>query len=383
MKRKSSRGSALYIHIPYCIKKCNYCDFVSFNYTSEKLEAYIKCLINEIEIFCNSLVYDNLNISTIYFGGGTPSLLTPQELSEIIKVIRKHFETKNVVEFTIEANPETVNLSKFIEYRAIGVNRVSLGAQSFNEQTLKILGRVHNSKRIYEAFETLRNAGFKNINLDLMFSLPGETIKETVFSLKEAIKLNPEHISYYSLMIEKGTPFFQIQNTLKLPGNEEEFFEYSKGIKLLEENGYKQYEISNFARDGFFSKHNTQYWKNLPYVGFGISAASYIQRRRTKNFSNITTYCKKVKERNLPVSSAEHLTGKEAKAEHIIINLRMTKGVDKRDYYLRFGNFVETDVGNEISNLKQQKLIKETKNYLSLTKKGMYIANVVFEKFLP
>ena len=383
MKRKSNIGIALYIHIPYCIKKCNYCDFVSFNYTSEKLEAYTKCLTKEIEIFCDSLGYDGLNISTIYFGGGTPSLLTPKELSKIIKVIKKYFETKNVTEFTIEANPETVNLSKFIEYRELGVNRVSLGAQSFNEQTLKVLGRVHNAKRIYSAFETLRKAGFKNINLDLMFSLPGETMKETMFSLKEAIKLNPEHISYYSLIIEDGTPFFKMQNTLELPDNEEEFLEYSKGIKLLKENGYKQYEISNFARDEYFSKHNIQYWKNFPYVGFGISAASYIQRKRTKNFSNIISYCKKVKEGNLPISSAEHLTGKKAKAEHIIMNLRMTKGANKRNYYLRFGNFMETDFGNEIGSLKQQKLVKESKNYLSLTKKGMYVANVVFEKFLP
>ncbi len=374
---------ALYIHIPYCIKKCNYCDFVSFKYAPHKLEAYVNCLLEEINIFCKNIGNNRLTVSTVYIGGGTPSLLTPEELKSITSTLNQCFDLNGVTEFTTEANPETITFEKFKEYEALGVNRISMGTQSFNDKTLKILGRVHDSSKIYKSFYILRKAGFKNINIDLMFALPNETISETIFSLKEAVKLNPEHISYYSLMIEENTPFFKMRDKLNLPDNNTEFLEYKRGMEILKKNGYEQYEISNFAKPGFRSKHNIQYWKNLPYIGFGVSAASYIARVRYKNLSNIAKYCSEIKKGNLPIDFREHLIGKEAKAEHIIMNLRMTDGADKKLYYTRFGNFMETDFKKTIDKLKTIKLIKENKNRLALTKKGLFVANTVFMEFLP
>ncbi len=382
MKRKSN-GIALYIHIPFCIKKCNYCDFVSFNYTKRKLKKYVECLKNEMELYINNLQLRGLSVSTLYFGGGTPSLLSPEDLYKIIKKIKEYFNLKNLEEVTIEANPETIELEKFKEYRSIGINRVSIGAQSFNDTTLKILGRVHNSKKIYEEFYVARKAGFTNVNLDLMFALPGERLKDTMFSLKKAILLNPEHISYYSLMIEEGTPFFKMQNRLSFPDNDTEFAEYEKGIELLEKNKFKQYEISNFAKIGFESKHNLQYWRNLPYLGFGVSAVSYIKRKRSKNISNIDVYCKKIENKIFPIGSIEHLVGKKAKAEYIIISLRTVKGCNKNSYYLHFGTLPESDFSDVIKKLKGNELLHEDKEYIALTKKGIFIANNVFEEFLP
>jgi oxygen-independent coproporphyrinogen-3 oxidase len=382
VKKRDSLGFSLYIHIPFCIKKCNYCDFVSFKYSHEKLKKYISYLKKEIVLY-GKLLGKQINISTIYLGGGTPSLLSGKELSEIINEIEKYFHIKNAVEFTLEVNPETVTLEKFTEYRRIGVNRISMGAQSFNDSTLKILGRIHDSKKIYKAFKMLRKANFENINLDLMFALPGESLKDTLYSLKEAVKLNPEHISYYSLMLEEGTLFFKMKDKLRFPCNDTEFVEYRDGINILKSAGYSQYEISNFAKPGFQSIHNIQYWKNLPYIGLGVSAASYITRKRYKNVSNIEVYCNKINEGVFPTSFSERLTKTKAKAEHIIMGLRMRRGFDKRLYYTRFGNFPETDFKIKIEKLKKQKLLKETKNYISLTKKGIYIANTVFEEFLP
>ncbi len=311
-------------------------------------------------------------------------MLQPEDLAEIIRAIKHNFDINEPCEFTMEVNPETVQYNKFKEFKDLGINRISLGAQSFNDKTLKILGRVHNSRQIYVAYETLRKVGFKNINLDLMFALPGENLLDTEHSLREAINLRPEHISYYSLTIEKGTEFYEKRNSLKLTDDDSDYEEYLKGIEILENSGYIHYEISNFAKPGFESKHNKIYWKNLPYIGFGISAASYLRRNRFQNTSSFKDYCDKINQNILPVSYSEHLTAKFAKAEHLILNLRLLKeGVDKNLYYTRFGTLPEFDFYETIEKLRALRLIKVEPDKILLSRKGMFIANSVFTEFLP
>ncbi len=384
MKLKRNSGIAVYIHIPFCLKKCNYCDFVSFSYKRDVLKDYISCLIREINISSEYLGIGGISVSTVYFGGGTPSLLEPKDLEKIICALDKNFKLEFLSEFTIEANPETVEYDKFKAFKALGVNRVSMGAQSFNDITLKLLGRIHSSERIYHAFEILRETGFENINLDLMFALPGEKLKDTLYSLNEAIQLSPEHISYYSLTIEKGTEFYAKQRTLNLPDENLEYEEYTKGMEILLKNEFLHYEISNFAKRGYESAHNIYYWKNLPYVGFGVSAYSYLRRKRFGNFTDIKKYCKTVYDKMLPVEYEEKLAGIRAKAEHIMLNLRLlSEGLDSRLYYKRFGTLPVSDFGNQINKLKKYGLIKESDNRIILTHHGVLLANQVFTEFLP
>lgn len=380
--RIKNRGFSLYIHIPFCLKKCNYCDFVSFPLNKREIGGYVQYLKKEIKIFVEKKNIKNISLSTVYLGGGTPSLLTVDEMENIFSSIRENFNLLKDAEITVEANPETVELNKFKAFKDLGVNRISIGAQSFNDNTLKILGRVHNAERIYKSFNYARKAGFENINIDLMFALPDESIKDLSHSLKEAISLNPEHISFYSLMIERGTAFYRERKYLNLPNNDEEAYQYQFGIDFLEKNGYKQYEISNFAKPGFECRHNITYWENLPYIGFGVAAGSYFERKRTRNVLKLYNYYKKIDRDILPVGLYEHLKGKKAKGEHIIMNLRTLKGCDKHLYYVRFGSFPETDFGKEIKFLKENKLIREDKQFIQLTQKGLFLANVVFEQFI-
>lgn len=381
MKEKA-RGISLYVHFPFCIKRCNYCDFASYVLDGEVKKRYLSTLKSEISLLCEKFFIEKVRVNTLYFGGGTPSLLNAEEMHSLIEHLKRYFIFPDSYEFTIEANPETVEYSKFKDYREIGVNRVSIGAQSFNEETLSLLGRIHTSKRIYEAFETLRIAGFKNINLDLMFGLPHEKIEDTLFSLKEALKLYPEHISYYSLMIERGTPLYAARKKYSFPSEEDSFKEYKYGISTLEGQGYKQYEISNFARDGFQCMHNIAYWRSSPYIGFGLSAGSFLKRVRWKNVLQIDKYFSRVANGELPWSFREKLKGRKEKGEFIIMGLRMNEGFLVADFYERFGVLPEMDFGGELLYLKEKKLIKIDNSSIRLTRKGLYLANQVMQLFI-
>ncbi len=349
------------------------------------MQKYMYCLKKEISITTEASGITGIQVSTLYFGGGTPSLAGPDVLKSVIDALRRNFDLNNSTEFTLEVNPETVSLPKFRKFKEIGINRISMGAQSFNDKTLKLLGRVHNAKQIYRAFDILRKAGFENVNLDLMFSLPGEKLKDLEYSLNEAISLNPEHISFYSLTIEEDTVFGRIKDRLDLPNQDEDFLQYKTGIELLESAGFEQYEISNFAKPGFKSAHNIRYWRNFSYIGFGVSAASFIRRVRFQNTSNFDSYCNAIsKDVAPPLDYKEHLVSRRAKAEHIILNLRMVKdGVDNDLYYTRFGSLPRWDFSETIEKLKKLKLIKENKKRITLTKKGVFLANNVFTEFLP
>ncbi len=325
-----------------------------------------------------------IKVRTLYFGGGTPSLLDLDALEKILSTLSKNFNLSKLEEFTLEVNPETVEYEKFKQFKAFGINRISMGVQSFNDKTLKVLGRVHTARDVYTAFEILRRVGFENINLDLMFALPDEKLSDTMYSLQEGIRLNPEHISYYSLTIEEGTKFYENRELLNLPDEDLDYNEYVKGIELLLDNGFTHYEISNFSKIGYESKHNKQYWRNLPYLGFGVSAYSYFRRKRFGNFPEIDKYCKAVKKDASPTVYEEKLTGNRAKAEHIMLNLRLLKeGVDKSLYYKRFGTLPSSDFPEQIYKLRKCGFIEEHKDKILLTKRGMLLANDVFTEFLP
>jgi len=382
VNRRNNSGISAYIHIPFCLKKCNYCDFISFNYSSQELKRYVSYLKREIDIFFSEYPESRLFLKTLYLGGGTPSLMNAELLSDLLEHLEKYFDFRTLSEFTIEANPETIEIKKFSKFKKLGVNRISMGAQSFKDKSLKILGRIHDSKKIYKSFKILRNAGFDNINLDLMFALPRETTEDVAFSLKEAIKLSPEHISFYSLTIEQETKFFKIRKDLKLPEENEQAKHYKMGVKLLESNGYKQYEISNFAKEGFQSIHNLTYWKSFPYIGFGVSAGSFMARKRQKNVASLKSYYAKIDSEKIPLGLYEHLTEKRQKSEYIMMCLRLKEGCKNRLYYDKFGEFPETNFGNEISYLSKTKLLKVNKDGFYLTSKGILIANQVMEYFI-
>ncbi len=381
MRKESSSGLSVYLHFPFCIRKCNYCDFTSFTLTTEALK-YIAYLNREIDLFFDKYPESKMPIKTIYFGGGTPSLMSPDQLYSVLNNLHQYFDFSSLVEFTLEANPETVESVKFNEYHGLGINRLSLGAQSFNDTTLNILGRVHTAKKTYEAFEIVRKQGFNNISVDLMFGLPGESYSENMRSLLETINLLPEHISYYALTIERKTQFYKKRNQLTLPSDNTSALEYTRGINALKKGGFTQYEISNFAKAGFESKHNLTYWHGLPYLGFGLGAAGFFGRKRWKNVSNLQLYFTKIENKKLPISSVEHLKGQRQKGEYIMTNLRLLKGVNKNGYYARFGVFPSQDFQKEINYLKEEHLLIENPLFLKLTKKGLLFANQAMQMFI-
>jgi oxygen-independent coproporphyrinogen-3 oxidase len=382
VNRRNNSGVSVYIHIPFCLKKCNYCDFVSFSHSIEGLTNYVSYLKKEIDIFFLKFPRAKVHLRTLYLGGGTPSLLNVKLLLEIVDHLKKYFDFSTLIEFTIEANPETIKLENFRDFKEIGVNRVSIGGQSFNDATLRKLGRLHDSEKIYKSFELLRKCNFDNINLDLMFALPGENLGNILHSLSEAVKLEPEHISFYSLTVERGTKFYRVRKSLEIPSNDDQAEQYKKGINFLQKNGYKQYEISNFAKKGYECAHNLSYWLSSAYAGFGVSAGSFISRRRRKNVVNLETYYRKIDSGKNPVGLKEHLIGKQQKGEYIIMCLRLNKGCLDTIYYDRFGVFPETDFAWEIKKLVSMKLIETSENGFRITPKGLLIANQVMEYFI-
>lgn len=382
MNRRNNSGVSVYIHIPFCLKKCNYCDFVSFGHSIEGLTNYVFYLKKEIDIFFLKFPRSKVHLRTLYLGGGTPSLLSGKLLLEIVDHLKKYFDFSTLIEFTIEANPETIKLENFRDFKEIGVNRVSIGGQSFNDATLRKLGRLHDSEKIYKSFELLRKCNFDNINLDLMFALPGENLENILYSLSEAVKLAPEHISFYSLTVERGTKFYRVRKSLEIPSNDDQAEQYKTGINFLWTNGYKQYEISNFAKKGYKCAHNLSYWLSSTYAGFGVSAGSFISRRRQKNVVNLETYYRKIDSGKTPAGLKEHLIGKKQKGEYIIMCLRLNKGCLDTMYYDRFGVFLETDFAWEIKKLVSMKLIETSENGFRLIHKRLLIANQVMEYFI-
>lgn len=376
----------IYIHIPFCMQKCLYCDFVSYINKSECVKEYINCMIKEIQ----SYDLKKYNITTIYIGGGTPSFIESDYIKEIINVIQNKLEKNDTrwedIEITIEANPGTVTLEKLNDYKTAGINRISLGLQAAQDRLLKQIGRIHNYKDFLEAYELLKRVGFNNINVDLMIGLPNQSIKDLKESLEKIIKLDPNHISVYSLIIEDGTPISKLldEEKIKLPDEEIERQMYWYVKNKLELNGYNHYEISNFSKKGKESKHNLNCWKQKQYIGIGAAAHSYFKDIRYSNTNNIEEYIKNIKENNIEKNKKieEKQTIEDKKNEFMMLGFRMIEGVDIADFKAKFVDNPLYVYREKIKKLTDEGLIEVDLNNIKLTNKGLDLANVVFEEFI-
>ena len=375
-----SNDIGIYIHIPFCKKKCFYCDFTSYCNKDDKIKPYMSALKKEIQL-------QNIKsrIDTIYIGGGTPSYIDCKYIDEIMEEIKKKNVSENA-EITIEVNPGTVTEEKLIQYKESGVNRLSIGLQSTNNKLLKQIGRIHDYDQFLETYNMVRKIGFKNINVDLMLGLPNQRIQDLKESLDIIIKLNPEHISIYSLIVEDDTPIkLQIESgKLTLPDEETERHMYWYVKNMLELNGYKHYEISNFSKPGFESKHNMNCWNQNEYIGFGISAHSYRDITRYSNTTNIDEYIKNIKSDNLAKNRIIHEIQKEhdIEKEYMLLGLRKIKGIKINDFKSKFVKNPIYVFRKELKKLSDENLIAVDANSIRLTPRGIDLANLVWEEFV-
>ncbi len=359
---------AIYIHIPFCIQKCRYCDFLSFScedITEVEIEKYIKNLVNEIRM------YPKQNYTSIYFGGGTPSFLNSIQIEAILKELNYNLET----EITLEVNPHSTDIEKLREFKKIGINRLSIGIQSFNNERLKVLGRNHNRERAIEIYKEAREVGFENISIDVIFATPNQTVGELLLDLDMIEKLKPEHISIYSLIWEEGTKFMELLKKGELTeiDNEVEGEMYEKIIFKLTSLGYKHYEISNFSKEGYESRHNSKYWKNLEYIGVGLGASGYYNNIRYKNNINFDRYYGNISNGIKPILEKEIVTSKDKLENYYILGLRLLiKGIEvSNEKYLK-----------KMEILRKDGYIKLEEGRFKLTSKGLMFANDVFVEII-
>lgn len=370
----------IYIHIPFCVRKCLYCDFVSYAKKENVVEKYIEALQKEILNWKKS--NKDVKIKTIYIGGGTPSCIDSKFITEILNLIN----IKNAEEITIEVNPGTVNKEKLYDYKNAGINRLSIGLQSTNNELLKKIGRIHNYEQFLETYKMAREVGFNNINVDLMIGLPGQTMDDLKTSLEDIINLNPEHISVYSLILEDETPLKKMieNNILKLPEEdlERQMYWYTKDF--LKINGYNHYEISNFAKQGFYSKHNLDCWEQKEYIGFGISAHSYIDRKRFGNISNLDNYIKNCIEGGFDKNRIieEEQDKKDEMKEYMILGLRKINGISIQKFENKFNENPIVLFKRELNKLFNEGLIIIDGDIIRLSNKGLDFANIVWEEFI-
>ena len=388
-----SKNVGIYVHIPFCKQKCRYCDFKSYAGKETLIEEYIKWVKYELEQVGdgNRLDYEKgldklAIIDTVYIGGGTPSFIESKYIVEIINTIKEHYTLADNLEITIETNPGTVTESKLQDYIDCGINRISIGLQSSNEILLKQLGRIHTYEEFEEAYELARKVGFRNINVDLMLGLPNQTIENLNETLNKIIEHNPEHISVYSLIVEEGTPLYNdIENqTLMLPEDETEREMYWNVKEKLEQNGYEHYEISNFAKTGFESKHNLNCWNQEEYIGIGTAAHSYTNNVRYSNVDTIEEYIRNFETENEADNLIFHeKQNKESKMkEYMILGLRKIKGVEIQEFKNKFGENPIYLYHKKLEKLVNEELIEIDGDEIKLTKKGLDFANLVWEEFV-
>lgn len=373
---------ALYVHIPFCKQKCFYCDFNSFAGKEVYIEKYIEALKKEIEN--NNHLKNEYEVSTIYIGGGTPSHIDSKYIGEILTTIYSNYNVIKDAEITIEINPGTVNKDKLQSYYNFGINRISFGLQSTNDEILKNIGRIHSYKEFIENFNLAREIGFNNISVDLIFGLPNQDLAIWNQTVEDIIKLNPEHISAYSLKVEDGTVFGKLNNEgkLALPTEEIEREMYYALKRKLKENGYNQYEISNFSKESFESKHNIAYWERQDYLGVGSNSASCIKNVRFSNEEKIEKYIELINKNESPLVYKEELDEEQIFIEKIILGLRMLKGINEKEI---LENQSEDRIKNFIKNkehLLKIGLIEEKRDIIRLTDRGLDLANQVFIKFM-
>jgi oxygen-independent coproporphyrinogen-3 oxidase len=381
----NSKELALYIHIPFCIKKCDYCDFISFPIENNHvIFDYIENLKSEIRMYSTKL-RKHYELTSIYIGGGTPTAINENYIDIIIKTVKDGFNIKENAEITIEANPGTVTRNKVEKYKKMGVNRVSLGVQTLNDELLKTLGRIHKSKDYFISHQILRKAGITNISVDLMFGLPGQTMESWEKTLHEVLKSGIEHISAYGLIIEKNTPFYQkwLDGLIDIDDlMERRMYHYL--IEALRKNGFDHYEISSFSKPGYKSMHNLVYWDEKEYIGVGLNAHSFFMKKRWGNVCVLNQYNKLIKEGQPPRDelTIEYLSEKTIKKEFMMLGFRKIEGINLKEYFQRFNTECKIDFKKELLLLMEKELIHENNNCICLKRKGLDFANQVFREFV-
>lgn len=410
---KTIKPLAIYIHIPFCVRKCAYCDFLSFPGTEEMQEQYIQKLLWKIRE--NAPAYRGYEVKTVFIGGGTPTCIPAEWIVRVMETLQACYQIAADAECTIECNPGTADAGKLTAYRKCGINRISIGCQSVHDWELKLLGRIHNREQFLDCFHTARKAGFENINVDLMSGLPGQTVADWEENLRTVVALTPEHISAYSLIIEEGTPFYgryhrqlelrekglepgeirrrlqagnragrteqAISETELLPSEDAEREMYHRAAEILAGYGYRQYELSNYAKPGRECRHNMVYWLRGDYAGFGLGAASCVNDVRWKNETDLKKYllCEQVVELQI---DREILTPEEQRSEAMFLGLRLTEGIDIAAFAQRYGQIPGKYYGQMIDRMKRENLLEETEGRLRLSARGRDLANVVMAEFV-
>ena len=404
----------LYIHMPFCVKKCEYCDFLSFPADTNTQIKYVHALLNEIRFYGEKM--SGFRVSTIYIGGGTPSWLEPELVTAVMEQIYKSFRVYEDAEISIECNPGTVTAAKLQAYRRAGINRLSIGLQSTNNTELKTLGRIHTYEQFLKTYELARNEGFTNINVDLMSGLPHQSAESFADTLQRVIRLKPEHISAYSLIIEKGTPFYEKykfdivrqeagMKTEELPTEDDTYKMLKLTQRVLAKAGYERYEISNYAKPGYACRHNVGYWTRENYLGLGLGAASLIDNVRYSNTRELYEYIEICREltflppevfapeegmdapergwfgSNLHTEAAV-VNRKAQMEEFMFLGLRMTEGISRNEFETNFGMPIEAAYVQVLPDLQAQKLIEKREGRVYLTDRGMDVANYVMAQFL-
>ena len=389
MRRKQI---GLYIHIPFCKQKCSYCDFCSYANKESFIKRYIQCVLKEIIEVGNNNKIDFENgkddlflVKTIYIGGGTPSLIDSKYIVQIIEDIKLNFEIDEKAEITIEVNPGTVTLEKLEDYKRAGINRLSIGLQSTHEHLLKEIGRIHTYLDFLDTFRFAREAGFENINVDLMIGLPNQTLEEVKDSIEEIVSMEPEHISVYSLILEENTPLFKkVEEGLELPNEDLERKMYWAVKQTLEQNNYIHYEISNFAKKGYESKHNLDCWNQKEYIGFGVAAHSYTNGIRYSNIENLEQYIKNYEEdkteENLVFHEKQDMEAMQK--EYMLLGLRKIDGVSIQEFKIKFVANPVFLYHDKLEKLVNEELVEIDGDQIKLTNKGLDLANIVWEEFV-
>ena len=374
--------AALYIHIPFCEKRCVYCDFYTVAGVSSRIPDYVAALKKEIGLRAAEPFWQRQRFATVFFGGGTPSLLSPQQIAEILDTVFGTFQFEQHPEITIEANPGTLTSEQLARYRSTGVNRLSLGVQSLHADELERLDRIHSPQQAIDAVMMARHAGFENINMDFIFALPQQTIPRWQASLEQAFELQPTHISAYNLTIEHGTPLdVKIRKGEMEPLSEEEeraFYQFT--IDFLESHGYRQYEISNFAKPGFEAKHNIKYWDGSVYLGLGASAHSFDGKRRFWNVANLRKYLEALTAARLPEDSAEQLSKSQQMFETAFLGLRQRQGVDLAAFAKKFRQSFDATFNGLVPELEKGGLLIRRDERLQLTPEGLFLCDEICAK---
>ena len=376
MKNNRRIPLELYVHIPFCVRKCQYCDFLSGPSDEETKDRYIEALLKEIRAAEHTEDYE---IVSVFIGGGTPSALKAEAIASIMRTLQEQFFFCEDAEVTIEANPGTVDLEKLTIYRNVGINRLSLGLQSTDAEELKLLGRIHSYEEFLKSYEWAREAGFSNINIDLMFAIPGQTGEAWRQHLYQVAELNPEHISAYSLIIEEGTPF--AEQNLDLPDEDTEYQMYEDTAEILERYGYRQYEISNYAKQGYMCRHNAGYWQRREYLGFGLGASSLYRGMRFSNTRRMQEYLKESRNPDQIRKDVTVLSRNEWIEEFMFLGLRMTEGISEKKFEENFDVRLMDVYGDILQKYEETGFMEHIETKWRLTRKGIHVSNHILADF--